>query len=170
MGLESEATILDRVREDFATSDGTKLLEIFRGWEGAQLEGKVYVNRFKKGSDAENRAFFWDTFQIMIHEYIHSLEHDDYHAYAVSFGEESEQYNTLVEGMCSVLTEIAWTNIVPKVSTTALREKVETPALAAARNRRQNTLRSSLLRRRQCGHRPRLARHPDGPLPQRNRI
>jgi hypothetical protein len=130
-GGDPEATILDRAREDFATSDGTRLLEIFRGWEGAQLEGKVYVNRFKKGSDLENRKFFWDTFQIMIHEYIHSLEHDDYHAYAVTFGEDSEQYNTLVEGMCSVVTEIAWSNIVPKVSTTALREKVETPAFAA---------------------------------------
>ena len=130
-GGDSEATILDRAREDFANSDGTKLLEIFRGWEGAQLEGTVYVNVFKKGSDVENRYFFWDTFQIMIHEYIHSLEHDTYHDYAKTFGEQSEQYNTLVEGMCSVLTEIAWTNIAPKVTTTALREKVETPAFAA---------------------------------------
>ena len=130
-GLEAEATILDRAREDFATSDGTKLLEIFRGWEGAQLEGQVFLQRFKKGSDIENRRMFWDTFQTMIHEYIHSLEHDDYHAYAETFGEESEQYNTLVEGMCSVLTEIAWTNIAPKVTTTALREKVETAAFAA---------------------------------------
>ena len=89
------------------------------------------MNVFKKGSDVENRYFFWDTFQIMIHEYIHSLEHDTYHDYAKTFGEQSEQYNTLVEGMCSVLTEIAWTNIAPKVTTTALREKVETPAFAA---------------------------------------
>ena len=130
-GEDAEATILNRVRDDFAASDGTKLLEIFRGWEGAQLEGTVYLQRFRKDTDLENRYMFWDTFQIMIHEYIHSLEHDDYHAYAVTFGEQSEQYNTLVEGMCSVLTEIAWTNIAPKVRTKELRDKVETPAFAA---------------------------------------
>jgi hypothetical protein len=131
-GGDSEATILDRVQTSFASTRRTKLLEIDRNWDAAQLEGKVFVNRFKKGSDFENRQMFWDVFQIMIHEYIHSLEHDKYHKYAKdTFGEDSEQYNTLVEGMASVLAEIAWTNVASKVSTPALRTKVEGAAFAA---------------------------------------
>jgi hypothetical protein len=132
-GLDSEFTILERVRDDFAASDESNLLEIFRNWEGAQLEGQVFLQRFKKGSDLENRRMFWDTFQIMIHEYIHSLVHDDYHEYAkTTFGEQSEQYNTLIEGMDSVLTEVVWTNVAPNVQTPALRKQVESTALAAA--------------------------------------
>ena len=129
VGGDPEATILDRVQTTFASSHRTKLLEIDRNWDAAQAEGKVFVNRFKKGSDFENRQMFWDVFQIMIHEYIHSLENDKYHDYAKSFGEDSEQYNTLVEGMASALAEIAWTNVAP--STPALRTKVEGAAFAA---------------------------------------
>jgi hypothetical protein len=131
-GGDPEATILDRIQTSFASSHRTKLLEIDRNWDAAQGGGKVYVNRFKKDTDLENRTMFWDVFQIMIHEYIHSLEHKDYHKYAKdTFGKNSEQYNTLVEGMASALAEIAWTNVAPKVSTKALREKVEGVTFAA---------------------------------------
>jgi hypothetical protein len=134
IGGDAEATILERIKEGFAgtAADRKKLLEIDRNWDAAQNEGKVFVNRFKKDTDLENRRMFWDMFQIMIHEYIHSLEHDDYHAYARKFGDDSEQYNTLVEGMASALAEIAWTNVEARVTDQALRDKVETPALAAA--------------------------------------
>jgi hypothetical protein len=134
VGGDSEATILNRVKSDFAASDETNLLEIDRNWEGAQLEGQVFLQRFKKTSDLKNRRMFWDTFQIMIHEYVHSLENEDYHNYAKSFpgAEDSEQYNTLVEGMASVLAEIAWTNVAPHVSDQSLRDKVESVPLAAA--------------------------------------
>jgi len=131
-GGDAEATILERIQNTFATSHRTKLLEIDRNWEAAQGGGNVYVNRFKKDTDLANRTMFWDVFQIMIHEYIHSLEHADYNKYAKdTFGEDSEQYSTLVEGMASALAEIAWTNVAPKVSTKALREKVEGTTFAA---------------------------------------
>ena len=130
-GGDPELTILERVKNHFASAQRTKLLEIDRNWDAAQAEGKVFVNRFKKGSDFENRQMFWDVFQIMIHEYIHSLESDTYHNYAKSFpgGDQSEQYNTLVEGMASALAEIAWSNVAP--STPALRIKVEGATFAA---------------------------------------
>jgi hypothetical protein len=133
VGGDPEATILERIQNSFASSHRTKLLNIDRGWEATQGEGKVSVQRFKKGSDDENRKMFWDYFQIMIHEYIHSLEHHDYRDYAdTTFGYGTEQYNTLVEGMASVLAEIAWTNVEPHVAEQSLRDKVEGTTLAAA--------------------------------------
>jgi hypothetical protein len=124
--FESEATILERIRNDLATANEARLLEIHRGWPGASGEGKVFIQRFKQSSDDENRRLFWDTFQIMIHEYLHSLTHHDYETYALSFGGTStDQYQTLVEGMTSVLTEIVWNNVAPKVSMPALRSRVE---------------------------------------------
>jgi len=132
VGGDSEATILERVKNKFATSHRKKLLEIERNWEAAQGSGTVWVQRFKKGTDLDNRRQFWDVFQIMIHEYVHSLEHDTYNKYATdTFGEDSQQYNTLVEGMASVLAEIAWTNVEPHVSQQSLRDKVEGPLAVA---------------------------------------
>jgi uncharacterized protein DUF4157 len=131
-GGDPEATILTRVKDAFAASHRDKLLKIDRGWEATQGEGKVSVQRFKKGSDDENRKMFWDYFQIMLHEYMHSLENADYHAYANTFGYGTEQYDALVEGMASVLAEIAWTNVKPHVAEQSLRDKVEGTALSGA--------------------------------------
>jgi hypothetical protein len=132
-GGDAEATILERIQKGFASSHRDKLLAIDRNWEASQNEGKVSIQRFKKGSDDENRKMFWDYFQIMIHEYVHSLENQDYHNYAdTTFHYGSEQYNALVEGMASVLAEIAWTNIKSHVSEQALRDQVEGTALSGA--------------------------------------
>jgi hypothetical protein len=68
----------------------------------------------------------------MLHEYMHSLENADYHAYANTFGYGTEQYDALVEGMASVLAEIAWTNVKPHVAEQSLRDKVEGTALSGA--------------------------------------
>jgi hypothetical protein len=130
-GGDSESKILKRVKDAFASSHRDKLLKIDRGWEATQGEGKVSVQLFKKGSDDENRKMFWDYFQIMLHEYMHSLENKDYHDYAdTTFGYGSEQYDALVEGMASVLAEIAWTNVKSHVSEQSLRDKVEGTALS----------------------------------------
>jgi|GEM_PF-2089789 len=132
-GGDAEATILERIQKGFASTHRDKLLAIDRNWEASQNEGKVSIQRFKKGTDDENRKMFWDYFQIMIHEYVHSLENQDYHNYAdTTFHYGSEQYNALVEGMASVLAEIAWTNIKAHVSEQALRDQVEGTALSGA--------------------------------------
>jgi hypothetical protein len=69
---------------------------------------------------------FWDVFQIMFLEYIHSLEHDDNNKYAKdTFGDDSQQYNTLVEGMATVFHEMVWQSVQPKLRTKALRDDVE---------------------------------------------
>jgi hypothetical protein len=107
-------------------SDVQKLLELDIGWEGAQLEGTVYLQRYKEATDARNRERLWKLFHVCIHEYIHSLEHDDYHKYANTFRLAGDQtrYNTLVEGMCDFFTD----NVRATVAITpAMQKNVEGP-------------------------------------------
>lgn len=110
----AEKAILDPIVDSFV-SDKTKvqtMLDLDIGWEGAQLEGVVYLQRYKS-QDAdkdkakeENRVQMWDLFQTCIHEYIHTLAHPTYQAWAQSFATagDSTRYNTLIEGFCDFFT------------------------------------------------------------------
>jgi peptidoglycan hydrolase-like protein with peptidoglycan-binding domain len=107
-------------------ADVQKLLELDIGWEGAQLEGQVFLQRYKETTDEKNRERLWKLFHVCIHEYIHALEHDDYHKYANTFRATGDQarYNTLVEGMCDFYTD----NVRSTVAITpAMQKNVEGP-------------------------------------------
>jgi hypothetical protein len=110
----TEKGILDPIVDSFV-SDKTKvqtMLDLDIGWEGAQLEGVVYLQRYKsqnKDKDKakeENRVQMWGLFQTCIHEYIHTLAHPDYQTWAQSFanGGDDTRYNTLIEGFCDFFT------------------------------------------------------------------
>ena len=73
------------------------------------------------------RHHFWDVFQTMIHEYLHTLTHQRYEAYAQTLpgGDAGVQYNTLIEGMTSAMTAIVWANVASRVGQRALSELVE---------------------------------------------
>lgn len=129
---ENETTILHRVRDVFAHHRKDMLMAIYRGWDGMQSAGQVYLQTFHSGGDFAQRRHFWDVFQTGIHEYMHALAHSAYRTYANSFGgAETEQYNTLIEGVDCVLTESAWQRIAPLAGTPALRAQVEGPTLSA---------------------------------------
>ena len=49
--------------------------------------------------------------QTSIHEYLHTEEHPRYIAYRNSLVYGTHAYNTLVEGVVSLLTEIVWFGI-----------------------------------------------------------
>lgn len=98
------------------------LLELDIGWEGAQLEGVVYLQRYKKSDDDKNRQQLWELFHTCIHEYIHSLADHKFQNYAAT--KDSTRYNTLIEGFCDFFTE----NVRPTVVVDdALRTRVEGP-------------------------------------------
>jgi peptidoglycan hydrolase-like protein with peptidoglycan-binding domain len=93
-------------------ADVQTLLDLDIGWEGAQLSGKVYLQRFKS-TDADaakakeaNRVHMWDLFETCIHEYIHTLAHPDYNVWAEHFrlAGDVTRYNTLTEGFCDFFT------------------------------------------------------------------
>lgn len=120
-----ETSILTPIVEELTDTDKEvqTLLEIDMGWEGAQLEGTVYLQRYKSADADKNRTQMWELFQVCIHEYIHTLADGDYKAYAESLN-DSTRYNTLIEGFCDFFTENVRTTVnVDK----PLRKKVEGP-------------------------------------------
>ena len=129
------------VDEATATPADVQLLnEIERGWPGSESGGEVNVQIFKKpdetsgplaGPNVADRDFLWDMFQTLVHEYLHTLVHPAYVAFAASFGEKSNQFNTLVEGVDSLLDEIVWSAVAPHVTDQKLRDEVEGPAYSS---------------------------------------
>jgi hypothetical protein len=128
-----EARALDRVATEFVRdrANVTRLNEIDRNWPAAAEGREVFFQLFRAETPEEDRLLLWDVFQTFIHEYLHTLSADEYNAYAKSFGESSNEYNTLVEGVDSLLTEVVWTAIEPRVGDRSLRERIEGPANAA---------------------------------------
>ena len=129
-----EAKILAKLAREFTRKreDIKRLTEIERGWDASADSGTgdIFVQIFKKSTPDEDRDWLWEMFQTLIHEYIHLLSHEKYNDYAESFGDQSNQYDTLIEGVDSLLTEIVWSNVEPRVNDKELREKIEGPIYA----------------------------------------
>lgn len=124
-----ELAILNPIIDGFVDTDAKVqvLLETDIGWEGAQLDGTVYLQRFKQDTDEKNRAQLWELFHTCIHEYLHTLAHGDYKAWAATLDPTRE--HTLVEGFCDFFT----LNVRKTVTVDgALRAKVEGPYHDAA--------------------------------------
>ena len=127
-----EKAILKPIVETFIDTPAKvqRMLELDIGWEGAQLEGVVYLQRYKKATDAENRKQMWELFHTCIHEYIHSLAHPKFQAYARRFeSSDPVRYNTLIEGFDELFTLTVRKTVVVD---TALRQRVEGPYYDAA--------------------------------------
>lgn len=128
--LNDEAIAQDAIVTEFTrtTAQVKRLNEIDRGWDASANPATKSVNiqLFKPpGGDTADQDFMWDMFQTLIHEYLHTLVSPRYRTFAHDFGGSSPEENTLMEGVDSYLTEIAWAAIVPRVNDAALREKVE---------------------------------------------
>ena len=133
--VNDEAKALDRVATDFVsvTANVGTLNEIDRNWPAtARPETKeIFFQVFREKTPEKDRLLLWDIFQTFIHEYLHTLAADPYKTFAESFGSSSNENNTLIEGVDSLLTETVWSGIEPRVGDKTLREKVEGPANAA---------------------------------------
>jgi hypothetical protein len=136
--LNDEAKDQKQVVEEATATHANvqKLNEIDRGWDASAGGGEINVQIFKQpdkssgpltGPNVADRDFMWDMFQTLIHEYLHTLAHPKYNTYAESFGSTSDQYNTLVEGVDSLLDEIVWSAVASNVTDQKLRDDVEGP-------------------------------------------
>ena len=133
--LNDEAIAQEAIAREFTTTADQvrRLNEIDRAWDASAnfVTRDVNIQLFKpQGGATADQDFMWDMFQTLIHEYLHTLVHADYARFASDFGGSSPEQNTLMEGVDSLLSEIAWTSIVPRANDSALREKVEGPDLA----------------------------------------
>jgi len=126
----AEAAILERIAAALTNEprEVKRLNLIDRGWPAAVPlgGGMIQIQIFKAGKDTGNQKFLWSTFQALIHEYTHTLAHPDYNSYADRFGRKSLEWNTLIEGVNSLLTEIVWSN----VNISELRQEIEGQRLA----------------------------------------
>jgi hypothetical protein len=142
---DGKATNQEATDQQLVASESTampeqvkRLNEIDRNWPATASRGTgdVNIQRFRRpdettgplaGPNVADRALLWETFQAIIHEYLHTLSHPAYNAFADKFGSDSSQWNTLVEGVDSLLDEIVWSAVAPHVNEPALRADVEGP-------------------------------------------
>lgn len=129
-----EKAILRPIIESFVDTPAKvqTMLELDIGWEGAQLEGVVYLQRFKQqgkdkaDADTKNRHQLWEIFHTCIHEYLHGVTHPRHQKYAQKLKNagDSTRYETLIEGFTDFFT----VNVRKTVTVTdALRKQVEGP-------------------------------------------
>jgi peptidoglycan hydrolase-like protein with peptidoglycan-binding domain len=115
-----EKKILKPIVEGFINDEKKvqRMLDLDIGWEGAQLDGIVYLQRYKSQNTdkdkakEENRVQMWELFHTCIHEYLHTCAHPKYLKYA--HGLDSTRYNTLVEGFCDFFTLNVRSTVDPK--------------------------------------------------------
>jgi hypothetical protein len=127
------ARTLEALATEFtAVADNVRRLNaITRNWRAGARGSQILVQVFRERTPEKDRLLLWQMFQIFVHEYLHTLVHAEYRDYAESFGPRSLEYNTLIEGVDSLLTEIVWTSIAPRVREPALRRAIEGPQYAA---------------------------------------
>jgi hypothetical protein len=130
--LNDEAKLIRKVGDPFVISRRTRLFEIGRGWDAFAQGKDVLIQLFKNPDVTQDRIFLWDMYFTLMHEYLHKLSHSKYSQYAEKLGgEHSTEGNTLIEGVDSLLTEIAWSNAVTRASLPEVRNKVEADAVKA---------------------------------------
>jgi hypothetical protein len=88
---------------------------------GSNGEGGVKIQAFKGDSDAANRDYMWYYFSVLMHEYLHTLQHPNYKAYREGLASSNAVLN---EGMTDYFTEIIWKNL---SFDDKMREEVEGP-------------------------------------------
>jgi hypothetical protein len=102
-----------------------KLLATKRNWGGMASGRNVFVDLYLPADKDEARLARWEMLQTLIHEYIHTLVADAYEKYAKSFGDNSVEWNTLIEGVDEVFTLMVWAHLAPKATDPDLRKAVE---------------------------------------------
>ncbi len=123
-----EKKIIEEVVDDIAGKRGPELREIQKGWPGAANPDthEVFMQLFKSADAKENRKFMWQSFQTLVHEYIHTLNHSRYRAYSKKLSAtDSARGHTLREGVTEYLTKTVLSTV--SYSDPALRKQVEGP-------------------------------------------
>jgi peptidoglycan hydrolase-like protein with peptidoglycan-binding domain len=123
-----EKTVVEAVVTDVAGKRAAELLEIQKGWPGAADPDthEVFMQLFKSADATENRRFMWDSFQTLVHEYIHTLNHSRYRAYSSKLSKtDPARGHTLREGATEYLTKTVLSTV--NYNDPVLRKKVEGP-------------------------------------------
>jgi hypothetical protein len=122
------------------SSNFNKMKTIIRQWPGEEFESihkiSIGMNRAPDpalvaaaGTNAVQRAGYWDTFQILMHEYIHAAAHGNYTAAANASG--GDQRHIMIEGVNDYFREKVWADTKARIPGDApLRTRIEGAAYA----------------------------------------
>lgn len=123
-----EQKIIGEVIDDIAGKRGDELREIQKGWPGAADPDthEVFMQLFKSADAKENRQFMWQSFQTLVHEYIHTLNHSRYRTYSAQLSKtDAARGHTLREGATEYLTKTVLSTV--NYGDAKLRKQVEGP-------------------------------------------
>lgn len=106
----AEQAILQPIVRDLTDTPAEvqTLNQIDIGWEGTQLSGQVFLQRYRSqnadpaAAKEENRVRMWGLFHTCIHEYLHLLAHVDYQNWANTL--DDTRRHTMLEGFCDFFT------------------------------------------------------------------
>jgi hypothetical protein len=128
--LNNETQIISEVISGLLDEDKdeailTQVLDIYRGLPGRARPWtmEVWVQAFRAPERWQNQQALWGIAATLVHEYLHLLEHPRYQSYRDSLMFGTDAFNTLVEGVVSLLTEVVWPGVRP--GGPAVRAKVE---------------------------------------------
>jgi hypothetical protein len=140
--LNKEARIISAVIDCLLDDEDilAQVLETYRAHPGEAnpLAQDIWVQVFRAPEPWRNQHALWDIAGILVHEYLHLLEHPHYQSYRSTLGFGTHAYNTLVEGVVSLLTEVVWSGVLPTAGDLDVRRVIEgeyasQPALALGR-------------------------------------
>lgn len=132
LGREPEKTIHKTTILNWVSdpANKAKLEIVLKAWPGAHLgddtgKGTIFLQRWKRGSENENRFHFWSTFQTAIHEYLHKITNPTYSSKAALLGEINRK--VYIEGGTAYFDQRVWKTIYPEEirSNPDLRKNVE---------------------------------------------
>jgi hypothetical protein len=131
----AEAAIIRDIIDDWSNPaiDAARVADlrlIDRGWPATAGGGVVRMHPRQEATPAATRRSRWDMFQTIIHEYLHTITHDNYNHVAGSIG--GSQESILIEGVTSLMTDRVWQALHPGEirANDALRASVEGGAMA----------------------------------------
>jgi hypothetical protein len=120
-----------RVRDAYLRVNREELTLIQRAWAGEMnpntlrvfIQTNLSPEPDQEASAVERRGY-WGTFETLIHEYIHVLEHPRLYEMAVQ--QSSTGYQILIEGFCDHFAEQVWQDVEPTLAADAARrERIE---------------------------------------------
>ncbi len=128
------SAVIDKLLDEQATTSDLdeetildQVLAISRGWSGQAVPETqdIWIQVFRAANPEENQAGLWRIALTLIHEYLHLREHPEYTRYRISLGFGTHAFNTLLEGVVSLLTEVVWSGVWPRAGQQAVRDLIE---------------------------------------------
>lgn len=107
----TEKGIIQQIITDYSAAHAAELDVIDRGWPAVAGGGVVEIQPFEGATPTDTRRGCWDSFQTMIHEYLHTITHPAYEQLAHTLGGTKE--SILIEGGTSLFTDKIWSFICP---------------------------------------------------------